>query len=132
MRNVVMTAVVVAAAVLFAGGAHAWWGGHGPSDGPGSVTDVESFKKFQKETLSLRDEMMTRKIELRNEYYKEKPDASRIATIRKEIIDLETKIQAAADKYGIETGGPMRGRGTMGRGMMAGGPGGCQCQMCGW
>lgn len=135
MKNKAMMVVLVAVAVLFAGGAQAWWGGYDPGDGPGKAIDVESFKKFQKETSGLRDEMMVRKIELRNEYSKDTPDMNRIATIRKELVDLETKLQAAADKYGIDSTGPgrgHRGHGMMGRGMMSGGPGGCQCQMCGW
>jgi len=95
-------------------------------DGYGAGTNVETMKKFQKETLALRDELMTKNLELRNEYSKSVPDTGRIATLRKEIIDLETKIQNIADKYNMTSYGRMGG--MMGSGMMGGG---MDCPMMG-
>jgi zinc resistance-associated protein len=63
--------------------------------------DIEKVKKFQKETLSLRDELVTKRLELRNEYKKQSPDNERIATLRGEIRDLRSQIQAVADKYEV-------------------------------
>ena len=71
--------------------------------GYGAGTNVETMKKFQKETLSLRDEIMTKKLELQSEYNKPTPDTNRIATIQKEIIDLRAKIQEIANKHGIKS-----------------------------
>ncbi|OGW39988.1 MAG: hypothetical protein A2010_05315 [Nitrospirae bacterium GWD2_57_9] len=126
-----ITLVVI---LLAANGAYAWWGGYGP--GYGASVNVESMKKFQKETLNLRDDLVTREVDLQNEYAKAAPDANRIAVLRKEIIDLEAKIQTVAEKHGLPAAGymdgPGRGRGMMGRGTMAGGPGSCGCARCGW
>lgn len=97
--------------------------------------DIENLKKFQRETLSLRDDLMTKRLELRNEYNKPERDYDKIASLRKEIVDLKTKIEAIADKYGVKDmrgvgrmmadgmGGPMMRGGMMGRM-------GCPCPMC--
>ena len=53
---------------LFLAGAYAWWDGYGMGSGAG--TNVETMKKFQRETLNLRDELMTKQMELQNEYNK--------------------------------------------------------------
>jgi len=57
-------------------------------------------------------------------------------TLKKEIIDLEAKIQGIADKYNMPSGGHMGGmmigRHMMDQGMMGRGMAGCGCGMCGW
>jgi hypothetical protein len=63
--------------------------------------DVETLKKFQKETLPLRDELITKRFEIRRERSKETPDRDRIATLQKEIIDIRTKIKKKADELGL-------------------------------
>jgi zinc resistance-associated protein len=135
-------AVVAALALSGAASAHMWgdddWGpgrGRGPGmmygKGPdsGKPVDIEKFKQFQKETSGLRDEMKVKRLELRNEFLKEKADEERIATLQKEIIDLRTKIHKAADKAGIEL--PVRGAGR-GFGGCDNGPGGCRGGGRGW
>ena len=100
-------------------------GGAGYGAATGKPVDVTAFKTFQKETLPLRDEMMVKRVELRNESLREKPDQNRIATLQKEMIDLRVKIRTAAEKNGLPAFGPgMGGRGHRmgGRGM--GGQGG--------
>jgi len=110
--------------------------GYGRGGGPGFAAggkpvDVAAFKAFQKETLPLRDEMMTKRVELRNEYLKEKPDQTRIATLQKDMIDLRAKIRTSAEKNGLPAFGPgmggrgygMGGHGWGGRGGR--GPGNC-------
>ncbi|OGW73502.1 MAG: hypothetical protein A3J81_05400, partial [Nitrospirae bacterium RIFOXYB2_FULL_43_5] len=109
--------------LFLTGAAYAMWGGYGP--GPCiTVTgaDIETVKKFQKETLSLRDEIMTKNLELQAEYNKPTPDTKRIATIQKEVIDLKGKIHDIANKHGIKipAGQGMMGRGMMGKGKMRG------------
>ena len=101
-------------------------GGAGYGAATGKPVDVTAFKAFQKETLPLRDEMMVKRVELRNESLKEKPDQNRIATLQKEMIDLRAKIRTAAEN-GLPAAGFGRGMGGgrghgMGRGM--GGQGG--------
>lgn len=68
------------------------------------AVDVEKIKQFQRETLSLRDELITKRFELRNEHGKPVPDTDRITTLRQEIRDLRAKIREVADKYEV----PMR------------------------
>ncbi len=132
MKKGTVVALVVGAVVVsglfLASGASARWGGHGYGMGAVQETDTASVKKFQKATLNLRDELTVKEIELRNEYAKQTPDRKRITTIRKEIVDLETKIEAAADKYGITGHGFMGGRG--GHGMMGGGMMGSRGSYC--
>ncbi len=129
-----VVAVFVAVALLASTAVYAWWGGYGMGYGTGS--NIETIKKFQKETLGLRDELMTKNLELQNEYVRTVPDTGRIATLKKEIIDLEAKIQSIADKYNMPSGGHMGGM-MMGRGMGRGygmmGPG-MMMDMCpmGW
>ncbi len=133
-----VTGMVMAVMVVFvsASSAFAWWDGPGMGYGPGSYSgaNAETMKKFQKETFSLRDELMTKQLDLQAEYEKPVPDTARIASIRKDIIDIQAKIQVVADKHGVPAwgsgsgGGMMMGRGMMGRGMMMGA--GCPCPMC--
>jgi zinc resistance-associated protein len=109
--------------------------GYGAAGG-GTPVDVTSFKAFQKETLPLRDEMMVKRVELRNEYLKEKPDQNRIASLQKEMIDLRAKIRTAAEKNGLPAFGygmggrgyGMGGRGMGGRGFGGRGPANCPMQ----
>lgn len=142
MKRMGTIIVVAAVVVIVAGAAYAQMGrGGGPGAGPGAgciygtnyagangTVDVENVKKFQKETSALRDELMIKRAELRNEYAKPVADTTRIADIRKQMIDLQAKIQSAAQKNGLPAWGPGYGRGYggggMGRGMGAG-PGGC-------
>ena len=86
--------------------------------GRDSQVNVENLKKFQKETLSLRDDLMTKRAELQNEYNKQTPDTARIADLRKQMIDIQANIQKAAVKNGLPAWGQGNGRGRMGRGMI--------------
>ncbi len=131
MKKATVIGLVIAIGLLLTGVVYAWWGGYGMGYGTGA--NVETMKKFQKETLSLRDDLITKSLELQNEYSKPQPDYNRIATIKKDIVDIQTKIQTIADKYGLTTSGymgGMMGRGMMGPGMM--GPMMDMCPMMGW
>ncbi len=126
-----MAGALAAVVVLTAGVALAQGGpGAGPGPGYRGAASSASLKKFQRETLALRDELAAKRVDLEDEYDKAEPDQSRIASLRKDIVDIEAKIQAAAGKYGVRPGG------RYGRGMMRGwdGPGyargsgpGCGC-----
>ncbi|MGB9716062.1 MAG: hypothetical protein ACPL1G_06625 [Thermodesulfovibrionales bacterium] len=63
--------------------------------------DIENMKKFQSETLNLRDELAIKRLELRNECLKQDPDNDRMEKLRKEIRELKTKIREVADKYEV-------------------------------
>ena len=82
--------------------------------------DPDAVKKFQRETLPLRDELMAKKIELRKEFGKTKPDKERIAALRKEMGDIRTKILQKADETGVSKSkdwGTCSGR-MLGKGIM--------------
>ena len=132
-RTLVVLGLVLSMSIIVAGSAMArQGGGYGMmgggydrgygncnwNDGEGTQVAPESMAKFQKETLSLRDELITKRLELSQEYDKETPDADRIAQLRKDMIDVQTKIQKVADKYEIDGAGQGRraGRGGKGRG----------------
>jgi zinc resistance-associated protein len=122
MKRVSVLAMAVMIAVLFTS-VYGWAQGYGPRYGAAQTqTDVNALRQFQKETLPLRDEMMAKRLEIRNEYSQAKPNLDRIATLQKEMIDLRTKIQVAAEKNGLPAWGPgsAMGRGAgfgPGRGM---------------
>ncbi len=127
MRKGIAIGLVVVTGLLLGGVAYAWgpWGGCGY--GMGYVTgyqgnsNVQSVQRYQKETLGLRDELMAKYAELQTEQSKPVPDTNRISTLRNEILDLQTRIQDSADKYGVPAWGPeggMMARGMMGPGMM--------------
>ena len=124
MKKVTGMVMAVMAVLLLASAAFAWWDGPGMGNGPGyySGANSETIKKFQKETLSLRDELEAKQLDLQAEYDKPVPDTVRIASIKKDIIDIQAKIQVVADKHGI----PAWGSGSRG-GMMMGA--GCPCPM---
>jgi hypothetical protein len=88
-------------------------------------------KKFQRETLALRDELAAKRVDLEDEYDKAEPDRARVASLRKDIVDLEAKIQTVADKHGIRPWGRGHGRGMMRGWDEAGYARGSGCG-CGW
>jgi len=108
-KLMVMVAVVVAVGLLGTVAYAAWQG-----RGPGGQVDVNAFRQFQKETLPLRDELMAKGLELRNEYAKDSPDQNQITKLKTEIGELRTKIQAVAEKQGLPAwgNGPGVGRGN--------------------
>jgi hypothetical protein len=127
MKKLLVVAAVVIAVALVGTLAYAARSGFGP----GSQVDVTAFRQFQQETMPLRDAMMAKGLELRNEYSKENPDKGQIDKLRGEMKDLRTKIQAAAETNGLPAfmgrgaGGGYGNRGgrMMGMGF---GCGGCQ------
>lgn len=135
MKKVSVAAMVVALGFLLSTFAYAAWY-CGP--GYGQQVDVNALRQFQKETLPLRDELIAKNLDLQNEYAKENPDQAKVAKLQREIGDLRTKIQGAAEKQGLPAWGPgwmmggsgwgpaagrSRGPWMMGRGGYGGGPG---------
>ncbi len=98
------------------------WGWRGGCATQGTPVNIESVKKFQDETTALRNEMMIKKMELRNEYLKDSADTTKVAALTKEIGELQTKITAIATSNGLPGPGGGCGMGCgmggMGRGMM--------------
>ena len=120
-----MTAVIGMGLLALASTALAGpWGWRSSSAMQGTPVNIESVKKFQEETTALRNEMMIKKMELRNEYLKDSADTAKVAALTKEIGDLQTKITAIATSNGLPGPGGGCGMGCgmggmgMGRGMM--------------
>ena len=118
-----MTAVIGMGLLALASTALAGpWGWRNGNATQGTPVNIESVKKFQDETTALRNEMMIKKMELRNEYLKDSADAAKVAALTKEIGDLQTKITAIATSNGLPVSGGGCGMGCgmggMGRGMM--------------
>ena len=89
-KSLMIVAVVLTLSVLAAGSAMARWDGANDQrgyncwrtdDGAADV-DLEKVVEFKKETLPLRDQLLTKKLELRQEYNKEKPDAEVIGKLK--------------------------------------------------
>jgi hypothetical protein len=101
MRKGVIVLLIAAAVLILVSAVYAYRPDEGYRNCQMQNADIDSVKKFQKDTLSLRDELITKKIELRKEVNKENPDRGRIASIQKEIIDIKTKIHQKADETGV-------------------------------
>jgi zinc resistance-associated protein len=128
MKKVLVVALVVVFGALVSTAALAAWT---KGQGPATQVDVNAFRNFQKETLPLRDEMMVKRLEIRNEYSKATPDEAKITALKEEMIALRTQISEAAKRNGLpdQGFGPGYGkRGGFGPGACARGgygPGGC-------
>jgi zinc resistance-associated protein len=134
MKKVTVATLVMAFGLVLLGSAAFAGMGMGPGSGNGPCAygagqatavkiDPTALRAFQKETLPLRDEVMAKRVEIRNEFTKEKPDQTKIATLQKDIIDLRAKIRTAAEKNGLPAGFGQRMAGR-GHGYGMGGQGG--------
>jgi hypothetical protein len=130
-KKMVVGIITLGLVLMVSSGVFAWWnGGMGHMGmGPGATVNTEVLQNYQKETLPMRDALALKQAELQNEYSKVTPDAGRIASLEKEIYDLQSRLNVAAAKYGAA-----RGNGYMPRGhMMNTGWGmGCGCGMGCW
>lgn len=109
----------------------------------GKNPDLEKVRTFQAQTGSLRDEMMIKRLELSQELEKATPDKNRIETLRKDMIEIRTKLQNSATSLGL-TGGCLTecnldpvecvktdcnygsgNKGAKGKGLKSGGCGNC-------
>lgn len=124
MKKLWVIAVVVAVGILGTA-LYGWSQAAGPA-GPAGQVDVKVFRQFQKETLPLRDELMAKRLELRNEYAQPTPNPEKIGALQKEMIDLRTKIHTTAQKLGLPQGA------WRGWGGGKGGPGRGGCSGAGW
>jgi len=114
MKQTTIVAVLAITALIAAGLAFAQMGAGGSSgtgypysimgktgNNPGTSINEQNLKKFQKETLSLRDDLFNKRAELANEYNKPIIDMERIIELRHQIADIQAEIHNAAAKYGL-------------------------------
>lgn len=102
-----MVAVVAVAGALLASSlVYAGWGCGGGwcMTGKDQSVSTQKVRSFQKETLKIRESLMEKQLDLQDEFSKDVPDGKRIAALRKEIIDLQSQMQAAGEKYGMSGG----------------------------
>ena len=98
MRKGVVVVLVLVAALTFVSAVYAYLPGYGSGKYGFCDVNPEKARKFQKETLSLRDQLVTKKLEVRKEFARKHPDRDKIAAIQKEIIAIRTKIMKKADE----------------------------------
>lgn len=106
------TGMVMAAILITAQSGEARpWGA-----GMATTVNIEEVRKFQQETAELRNEMMLKSFELRNEYLKSPIDTAKIDSLTRQRNELRLKISDAAIKHGM----PGPGYGNSFRGNMNG------------
>lgn len=121
---VAVTGALLASSVVYAG----WgWGSGWCMTGNGQNVSTQKMRSFQKDTLKLRENLMEKQLDLQDELSVDVPDGKRVAALRKEILSLQSQLQAAGNKYGMADWGMNSGSGH--RQMMNTG---CGCGMCGW
>jgi hypothetical protein len=97
-------------------------GAYGTYDNAYTEKDTEAFEKFQAETNSLRKDIFVKRSELNALLRNDNPDEKKVAKLTGELYDLETELEAKAEKTGVR--GPyaygsrhhMRGYGGWGYG----------------
>jgi hypothetical protein len=62
---------------------------------------AEPFRKFQADTIDLRQEMMNKRFEVQRENLKGTPDTAKIAALKEEIKALQSKILAVRGQSGL-------------------------------
>lgn len=127
MKRGMIAVVAVTGALLASSVVYAGWGWGGCMTGSSQTVSTQKVRGFQKETLKTREILMKKQLDLQDEFNKDVPDGKRVAALRKEIIDLQSQLQAAGDKYGMADWGMVGGMGQ--RQAMTSG---CGCGMCGW
>jgi hypothetical protein len=66
-----------------------------------SSVSAESQANYNKDTETLRAQLVDKNSEIQKEYVKGQPDLDKISKFQKDIIDIQTAMQKIALKYGI-------------------------------
>jgi len=123
-----LSLVVSLLSIADAGIRNGMGGGCGDCAQQGGQSDP--FRKFQADTIDLRQEMMTKRFELQRENLKGTPDREKIVVLQAEIKALQSKILDIRGKSGLPVdkcdGECGQKRGGCGKGM-----GGCNSGPCG-
>lgn len=129
MKTGIVAVIAVVGALLASSAVYAgWgWGGGWCMSGNDRNVSTQKMRSFQKDTLKLRENLMEKQLDLQDELSMDVPDGKKVAALRKEIISLQSQLQATGDKYGMTDWG--MGRGSGHRNMTNYG---CGCGMCGW
>lgn len=138
-KTTIIVIALALAAFMFSIANAGMGGGCGNCAQDGASAPAEPFRKFQADTIDLRQEMMTKRFEMQRENLKGTPDDAKLAALRADIKLLQTKILAIRSQSGLPVdkfdgecaqmncGPGMKGMGGCGnRGM-----GGCNSGPCG-
>ena len=139
MNKISIAAISLSLAVVLCGGATASNGmGGGCANCAQEGAPSEPFRKFQNDTIDLRQEMMLKRFSMQRENLKGIPDMEKIAALKGDIALLQEKIRnifsksgLPTDKFDGECGMQTGGFGKMGMGGCGKGPGGCNGAPCG-
>ena len=113
------------------------------NQGPQVSGQPDQFRKFQADTLDLRQEMMNKRFELQRENLKGTPDAAKIAVLKAEVGAIQARISAIRVQSGLPEkgkrdgecfkmdGGCFKQDGMGGCNKQNGAMGGCNGQPCG-
>ena len=99
--SVVMMVLGLTVSLCSIAGAGMGRGGCGDCAQGGASTSSEPFRKFQAETIDLRQEMMTKRFEMQRENLKGTPDKGKIAALQADIAALQAKIMDLRGKSGL-------------------------------
>jgi hypothetical protein len=109
-------------------------GGCGDCNPAGTAASTDQLRKFQSDTIDLRQEMMMKRFEIQRENLKATTDNTKVSALQAEIKAIQAKINDARAKSGLpENGrrngecGSMGGKGGCGKGRMDG----CKDGPCG-
>lgn len=125
MKKGMVAVIAVAGALLASTVVYAGWGWGGvwcSTTGYGQNVSTQKMRSFQKDTLKLRENLMEKQLDLQDELNMDVPDGKKVAALRKEIINLQSQLQAVGTKYGMTDWG--MGSGAENRQMMNNG---CGC-----
>lgn len=70
---------------------------------------TEQFRKFQMDTIDLRQEMMMRRFEIQRENLKATPDTAKIEALKSEINAIQSRINSIKVKSGLPDSGKLDG-----------------------
>lgn len=76
--------------------------GQGYGTCPQGGVPSELFRKFQSNTIDLRQEMMTKRFEMQRENLKASPDKEKIAALQADIKTLQSKIMEVRNQSGLQ------------------------------
>ncbi len=104
MKRTMIVGLAVLMGLMIAGNSHAAdsCGNQGKGFMAIKNVNIESMKKFLKDTSEARNELIIKRIELMKEFQGKTGDYDKIAKIQKEIIDLKTQVMDSAKKYGLD------------------------------
>jgi len=104
MKRIAMAAIFLVVAVSVYSVANAGMGMGGGCDKcaqQGAAAPSDPFRKFQADTIDLRQEMMNKRFEMQRENLKGAPDKTKIAVLQADITALQAKIMDIRSKSGL-------------------------------